>query len=277
MDGDFQEETNCYGDDAPLAPRPREKGYPGGRGARVSHSLEEGPSTSISKRGSRDRYSRQNSHERSCNKARDSLKVTEELDLKWAAVEDKFRCDGCKAFIHENAMVFVLEDKKAFCSQCALERANATKNSKSRSLSQMLLQQGENDVMLIRDAKQIAKAVMRAGDFTSKRRSLPIRRLNDEIKDQSDLEEHEGEDTSIRRPLYDSSSSSGQLPRYLGDDNTSTRRKVRRASEPLSPLQRPKFDNIMIQSSNALVRSSVVSETNFDNRLLQDSMVSRPL
>lgn len=276
MDGDFEEETN-YGDDAPMAPRPRENGYPGRR-TRVSHSCEEGPSTSISKRGSRDRYSRQNSHERSCNKARESLKVTEELDQKWAAVEDKFRCDGCRAFIHENAMVFVLEDKKAFCSQCALERANATKISKSRSLSQMLLQQGEDDVMLIRDAKQIAKAVMRAGDFTrSKRRSLPLRRVNDEMDDKSGLDENEGEDASIMRPVYNSRSSSGQLPRYLGDDNTSTRRKVRRASEPLSPLQRPKFDNVLIQSSEALIQSSLGSEANLDNGLTRNSMVSRPL
>jgi len=275
MDGEFLEDSNSSGDDAPLAPRPRENGYLRARRARVSHSCEEGPSTSISKRGSRDRYSRQNSHERSCNKARDSLKVTEELDQKWAAVEDKFRCDGCKAFIHENAMVFVLEDKNAFCSQCALERANASKNSKSRSLSQMLLKQGENDVMLIRDAKQIAKAVMRAGDFTRKRRSLPLGRLDDEFDNKSDVEEHEGEDASIRRPVYDSRPSSGQLPRALGDDNTSQRRKVRRASEPLSPLQRPKFDNMLIKSSSALVQVSM--ETNIDNGLIQNTMVSRPL
>jgi len=276
MDVEFPEENNSSADDAPLAPRPREKGYLIGRRARVSHSCEDGPSTSVSKRGSRDRYSRQNSHERSCdNKARESLKVTEELDQKWAAVEDKFRCDGCKAFIHENAMVFVLEDKKAFCSQCALEKANVTKATKSRSLSQMLLQQGENDVMLIRDAKQIAKAVMRAGDFTSKRRSLRIKRPNDELDNKSDFQEHEGDDDSIRRPVYNSRSSSGTLPRVLGDDNTSQRRKVRRASEPLSPLQRPKFDNMLIQSSDELVQSSM--ETKSDTGLLQNSMVSRPL
>jgi len=252
MSGEFQEDTNSSSDEAgPMAPRPREEGYRQGIRTRISHSCEDGPSTSVSKRGSR-AYSRQNSNEHSRNKARESLKVTDELDEKWAAVEDKFRCEGCEGFIHENEMVFVLEDKKAVCSKCAVERAKAKKNSKSRSLSQMLLQQGDNDVLLIRDAKQIAKAVMRAGDFTSKRRSLPVRAGND-LENKIDLEEQEGEDSEIRRPVYNSRSSSGQLPRYLGDDNKSQRRKVRRASEPLSPLQRPKFDNM-------LIRTSMVSE-----------------
>jgi len=253
MSGEFQEDNNSSGDEAgPMAPRPREEGYLQGRRARISHSCEDGPSTSISKRGSR-ACSRQNSNEHSSNKARESLKVTDELDQKWAAVEDKFRCEGCEGFIHENEMVFVLEDKKAVCSKCALLMAKATKSSKSRSLSQMLLKQGDDDVLLIRDAKQIAKAVMRAGDFTSKRRSLPLRAVND-LENKIDLEEEEeGEDSEIMRPVYNSRGSSGQLPRYLGDDCKSQRRKVRRASEPLSPLQRPKFDNM-------LIRTSMVSE-----------------
>jgi len=247
----IEEETNCSKDEAgPLAPRPREDRFPGARGVRASLSYEAGQSASIS-RGSTDRDVRRNIPDLSGARTRTSIQVNDMLDQKWADAESKLRCEGCDAVIQDSAMVFVLENKKAVCTKCALKRVHATKNSKTRSNSELLVKEGENDVLLIRDAKLIAKAVMRAGDFVSKRHSLPLRVSSRdlELDHKSGSEEEKGEDSGIRAPVYNIRASTGQLPRALGDDTTSRRRKVRRASEPLPPLQRPKFDNVLMQTA----------------------------
>jgi len=246
------QETNCSNDEAgPLAPRPRENRYPGAAGVRASLSYEGGPSASISKCGSRDMDVSREIHDLSGAKTRTSIQVADVLDQKWTDAENKFRCEGCGGVIQESAMVFVLESKKAVCTKCALKRVHASKNSKSRSTSELLLKEGENDLLLIRDAQKIAKAVMRAGDFLGKRHSLPLRVSSKvlDLENKSGSEEDEGLDTGIRAPVYNCRTSSGQLPRALGDDTTSRRRKVRRASEPLPPLQRPKFDNVLMQTA----------------------------
>jgi len=243
MERKFQEETNCSSDEAgPIAPRLRENAHHEGRGVRDSRSYE-GQSNPTSKRGSKSERAPRGSIP--CSKARGSMQVTDELDQKWADAEDKFRCDACNNFIQDNAMVFVLENKKAVCSKCVVGRGK-TLNSKARSMSQMLLQDGQDEVLRIRDAKQIAQGVVRAGDFTSKRRSLPIRVPNDDLENKSGAED-DGEDHKVQAPVYNARTRR-QLPRALGADCTSRRRKVRRASEPLSPIQRPKFDNILMDT-----------------------------
>jgi len=246
---EFQEETNCSGDDTgPLAPCFQDNGGGERKGARISRSYGSYAtrSGSLSKRESKEMQAQHGSGDRGA-KTRRSIQVNDELDRKWADAAEKFRCDGCEKFVEDDAMVFVLENKKAVCSKCAVARANSSKNAKTRSFSQMLLQNGQADLMLIRDAKQIANAVVRAGDFTSKRRSLPMRRPSNEVEGKSGSED-EAEEDVVRAPVYNSNSRR-QLPRTLGADSKSGRRKVRRASEPLAPIQRPKFDNILMETT----------------------------
>jgi len=249
---EFQEESNGSGDETgPIAPRFKESGDLRNRGARISRSYGSYASrtTSLSKREAKEMQAEHGSENRNA-KTRRSIQVTDELDRKWADAEEKFKCEGCEKFVQDDAMIFLLESKKAVCSKCAVARAKTSNNAKTRSLSQMMLQKGEADLILIRDAKQLASAVVRAGDFTTKRRSLPMRRPSNELESKSGSED---EDDKVRAPVY-SSNSRRQLPRSLGADSMLGRRKVRRASEPLAPIQRPKFDNILMETS-------VVSDT----------------
>lgn len=244
MAREFPEESNVWSDeDRPLGPSFDRSAITRGKGVRTSRSYET-VSASVSKRGSSevDTVAAQN---RTGTLARGSRQVTEELDQKWADAVDKFKCESCEGFIQDNAMVFVVENQNVMCSKCIYARAN-TMNPKSRSMSQMMLKQGQNEVMLIRDAKQIAKAVMRAGDFRSKRRSLPITGSNDDSEHKTGPDDW-GEDDKVLAPVY-TARTRRQAPRTLGSDSTLLRRKVRRASEPLSPI-RPKFDNILMETS----------------------------
>jgi len=241
---EVQEEANVWSDeDRPLGPCFDRSEITRGKRVRDSRSYES-LSASVSKRGSSEIDRAQ---DRSGTLARGSRKVTEELDQKWADAVDKFRCETCDSFIPDNAMVFVLENDKVMCGKCMVGGAKPM-NPKSRSLSQMMLKHGQNEVLLIRDAKQIAHAVVRAGDYRNKnkRRSLPLKGSNDdsEHKDGSD---DWGEDDKVRAPIY-TALTRRQAPRTLGADCTLLRRKVRRASEPLSPI-RHKFDNILMETS----------------------------
>jgi len=244
MAREFPEETNVWSDeDRPLGPTFDRSAITRGKGVRTSRSYESG-STPKSKRGSSE-IDTLPSQNRSGALARGSRQVTEELDQKWADARDKFKCESCEGFIQDNAMVFVLENQNVMCSKCIVARAKSM-NPKSRSMSQMMLQQGKNEVMLIRDAKQIAQAVVRAGDFRSKRRSLPASGSKDDSEHKNGPDDW-GEDDIVRAPVY-TALTRRQAPRTLGSDSTLLRRKVRRASEPLSPI-RPKFDNLLMETS----------------------------
>jgi len=244
MAREFPEETNVWSDeDRPLGPSFDRSAITRGRGVRTSRSYET-VSASMSKRGSSE-VETQVAQNRSGTLTRGSKQVTEELDQKWANAVDKFKCESCEGFIQDNAMVFVLENQNVLCSKCIVGRAK-TMNSKSRSMSQMMLKQSQNEVMLIRDAKQIAQAVVRAGDFRSKRRSLPASGSKDDSEHKNGPDDW-GEDDIVRAPVY-TALTRRQAPRTLGSDSTLLRRKVRRASEPLSPI-RPKFDNLLMETS----------------------------
>jgi len=243
MAREFPEESNVWSDeDRPLGPRFDRSAITRSKGVRTSRSYET-VSASVSKRGSSEVDAL--AQNRSGTLARGSKQVTEELDQKWADAVDKFKCESCEGFIQDNAMVFVLENQNVICSKCVVTRGN-TMNPKSRSMSQMMLKQGQNEVLLIRDAKQIAQAVVRAGDFRSKRRSLPASGSKDDSEHKNGPDDW-GEDDIVRAPVY-TALTRRQAPRTLGSDSTLLRRKVRRASEPLSPI-RPKFDNLLMETS----------------------------
>jgi len=244
MAREFPEDTNVWSDeDRLLGPSFDRSAITRGRGVRTSRSYET-VSASMSKRGSSE-VETIAAQDRIGTLTRGSKQVTEELDQKWANAVDKFKCESCEGFIQDNAMVFVLENQNVLCSKCIVGRAK-TMNSKSRSMSQMMLKQSQNEVMLIRDAKQIAQAVVRAGDFRSKRRSLPASGSKDDSEHKNGPDDW-GEDDIVRAPVY-TALTRRQAPRTLGSDSTLLRRKVRRASEPLSPI-RPKFDNLLMETS----------------------------
>lgn len=248
MAREFPEETDAWKDeDRPLGPCFDRSAITRGRGVRTSRSYET-TSASLSKRGSNEVDTR-GAGNRSGTLARGSTQVTEELDQKWADAVDKFKCESCEGFIKDNAMVFVLENENVICSKCMVVARPKTLNTKSRSMSQMMLKKGQNGALLIRDAKQIAQAVVRAGDFRNKRnkrRSLPVKGSNEDSEHKNGPDDW-GEDDKVRAPVY-TAHTRRQAPRTLGADCTLLRRKVRRASEPLSPI-RPKFDNILMETS----------------------------
>jgi len=241
--------------DGPLAPRPRENGNSVRRGVRMSRDCVS--SACQSRRESVDKLRRStedftNNDTRTRGSKQVSDEGDEKLDKENSVGANKFRCEGCESYIHEDAMVFILKNEKAVCTSCALKGVKQSK--KPRAMSQMLVQAEINEVLEIRDAKQVATSVMRAGDYTKKlsKDGASVRIVNDfEIKcDHEDADVNENKVMApVIVPRMRDMNSSGRLPRRLGDDDSSKRREVRRASEPLSQVNRPTFDNRLVTTS----------------------------
>jgi len=180
-----------------------------------------------------------------------SDKLDETLDDKLVPGAKKFICESCKSHIQEDVLVFVLKDEKAVCSRCALKEG---KKKNLRCHSQMMVSAEIDKVLEIRDAKQVAKSVVRVGEYVKKQSYNGVRIANEDFETKCNVDDRDNQEAEVMAPVYArdrGKNHSGKLPRRFGDDSRSLRRHVRRASEP--QINRPTFDsNLMVMSVVAL-------------------------